>query len=461
MEFASRSPGRPAIDGQSLAIIGADVVVMDEVRRLDIGIADGRICELAPTLQQRYAHTLHARGLCALPGLIDTQVHLREPGLEHKEDLVSGSNAAAAGGVTTFFEMPNTKPATTTVQAWQDKLHRAAGRSRVDFAFYAGATAQNAKEIASLEGKSGYAGTKIFMGSSTGSLLVAGDADIKILLQNGRTRVAVHAEDEDRLRLLQRTVCGRQPHDHPDRRDPQTAEMAVRRLLDLSMETMRPVHVLHVTSADECGLLRRHPARRLATAEVTPQHLLLSAPDCYDRLGNLAVMNPPIRDEQHRLALWQALQDGVLTLIGTDHAPHTLAEKARPYPDCPSGMPGLQTLLPLLLNEVARGTCSLAQVVRWTSQRPAQVFQVIGKGGLVPGLDADITLVDLQLRQELTPNQVFSRCGWSPFLGQKLTGWPKMTFVRGNLVYADGQLVGAPIGKAVKLGPVLSIVPPS
>lgn len=453
------TPALSGADPHSLAIVGAQVVVLDELRHLDIGIAAGVVQELAPTLQQTYARTLDAKGLVALPGLVDTQVHLREPGLEHKEDLATGTNAAAAGGVTTVFEMPNTRPPTTDQAAWHDKVQRALGRARVDFAFYAGATADNADELRGLEGRPGYAGTKIFMGSSTGTLLVPDDAGVRAHLRSGRMRVAVHAEDEQRLRQLQRTVPATRPHDHPDRRDTLAATTAVRRLLDLCIETMRPVHVLHVTSADECELLRQHPGRRLATGEVTPQHLLLSAPECYDRLGNLAVMNPPIRSEDHRLALWAALRDGTLTLIGTDHAPHTMAEKARPYPDCPSGMPGLQTLLPLLLDQAARGNCSLAEIARWTAQRPAQAFQIQGKGGLVPGLDADVVLCDLQAVAALTPERVQSRCGWSPFLGQRLRGWPVYTLVRGQIVFAEGQLVGAPLGRPVKLGKPLPIMP--
>ena len=443
----------------SLAIRGAEVVVLDEIRRLDIGIRDGLIAELVPTLQQHYDTTIDARGLTALPGLIDTQVHFREPGMTHKEDLATGANAAAAGGVTTFFEMPNTQPPTTSLAAWQDKLDRAAQRCRVDYAFYGGATTHNALELCQLEGKPGYAGTKIFMGSSTGSLLVADDAGIRQILQNGKMRVAVHAEDEGQLQLLARTVLAARPHDHPDRRDTSAGCMAVVRLLDLAMATMRPVHILHVTSADECAILRRHPARRITTAEVTPQHLLLSAPECYDRLGNLAVMNPPIRSESDRLALWQALRDGVLTLIGTDHAPHTIAEKAQAYPRCPSGMPGVQTLLPVLLDQAAQGHCSLAEIVRWTAQKPAQAFQIVGKGGLVPGLDADIALCDLKLRRALTPELLQTRCGWSPFLGQVLQGWPRMTLLRGHLVWAHDAPVGAPLGRPVRLGRPQAILP--
>lgn len=435
------------------------VVTPNGTERLDIAVTDGRIRALGGLLGASAAEEVDLRGLTVLPGVIDTQVHFREPGLTHKEDLASGSNAAAAGGVTTFFEMPNTRPATTTAELWRDKVARASGRSRVDFAFYGGATHHNALELQSLEGKPGYAGTKIFMGSSTGDLLVAEDDRVREILRHGQMRVAVHAEDETRLRELARTVVATRPHDHPDRRDELAAETAVRRLLDLALETLRPVHVLHVTSADECELLRRHPARRLATGEVTPQHLLLNADEAYARLGNLAVMNPPIRGEAHRQALWQALRDGTLTLIGTDHAPHTLAEKAKPYPNCPSGMPGVQTLLPLLLHEASQGRCSLAEITEWTAQKPAQTFQIVGKGGLLPGLDGDVALCDLKLTRELTPALVQSRCGWSPFMGQKLCGWPRITVVRGQVVWAEDQAVGAPLGKPVRLAKALPVMP--
>lgn len=455
----SSTPDQLVWQEGSTAIVGAQVLVMGELRRLDIGMADGVITELADGLSGHYRQRVRANGLVALPGLIDTQVHFREPGMTHKEDLASGSNAAAAGGVTSFFEMPNTRPPTTTPELWRAKIDAAAGRSRVDHAFYAGATRDNAESLRRLEGQPGFAGIKVFMGSSTGSLLVEDDAGLAQVLRAGKMRVAVHAEDEPTLRQFAVAVPGMEPADHQSRRDVRAAVVAVQRLLDMAMQTLRPVHVLHVSSAEECDLLRRHPARRLVTAEVTPQHLLLSAPECYERLGNLAVMNPPIRSSRDQAALWQALRDGVLTLIGTDHAPHTIAEKARPFPGIPSGMPGVQTLLPLLLNQVALGTIGLDEVALWTAQRPAQAFQIQGKGGLLPGLDGDVALVDLNLRRELTPQLLQSRCGWSPWLGQKLQGWPVMTLVRGQLVWAEDQPVGAPIGRPLQLARPINVLP--
>ena len=436
----------------SLAIRNAQVVLPSGVVQIDIGIAGGRIVELARSLAGTYATQIDARGLTALPGVIDTQVHFREPGLEHKEDLASGSLAAIAGGVTTFFEMPNTKPNTTTREALLDKLQRAAGRAWADHAFFLGATTENADLLDSCEDLRGFAGVKIFMGSSTGTLLVPDDEHLRAALLRGHRRVAVHAEDEPRLRWLASHVPATRPHDHPLRRDVETARLAVARLLDLVGETQRHVHVLHVNSADELDVLRKHPARRFVTAEVTPQHLTMSAPDCYDRWGNLAVMNPPIREERHRLALWAGLRDGALTCIGSDHAPHTLEEKSKPYASAPSGIPGVQTTLPLLLNEHAQGHVTLAEIALWTAQRPAQIYQIAGKGALALGFDADIALCDLDKLHALEDREIRSRCGWSPWTGVEMRGWPIMTILRGDIVFRDGEPIGSPHGQPVQCG---------
>ena len=265
----------------------------------DIGIRDGRIVALGALPPGRAAVVLEAHGLHVLPGVIDTHVHFREPGLTHKEDLVTGSRAAILGGVTSVFEMPNTIPRTTTAEALADKLHRAEGRASCDYAFYVGATGENAGDLAALETTPGCAGVKVFMGSSTGSLLVPDDAGVRAVLRATRRRVAIHAEDEDRLRERKPLFVepGR-PQSHPVWRDPETALRATRRLLSLATECRRLVHVLHVTTAEEMELLAAY--REVASVEVTPQHLTLEAPDCYERLGTLAQMNPPIRDAHHR-----------------------------------------------------------------------------------------------------------------------------------------------------------------
>ena len=436
----------------SLCIVNAHVVLPSGIVETDIGIHNGKIVEIAKPLQQKYEETLDARNLTVLPGVIDTQVHFREPGMEYKEDLATGSLAAIAGGVTTFFEMPNTKPNTTTRELLQDKLQRARGRAWADHAFFLGATTENANLLASCEDLDGFAGVKIFMGSSTGTLLVPDDDHLRMALKSGTRRVAVHAEDENRLRWLAETVPATRPHDHPKRRDPECARLAVQRLLDLAAETNRHVHVLHVNSAEELEVMRHHPARRLLTAEVTPQHLTMHAPECYDRLGTLAVMNPPIRDERHQKALWTALRDGTLTCIGSDHAPHTMEEKNAGYPGAPSGMPGVQTTLPVLLNQVALGNARLEEVVLWTAQRPAEVYQIAHKGRIAHGFDADLVLVDLQKVHALQQHEIRSRVGWSPWLDVPLQGWPVTTILRGNVVFTAGQPVGDPQGKPVTCG---------
>lgn len=429
-----------------LVVRGATCVVDGYEVELDVGVRDGRVAELGPLAGASAGVTFEARGLHVLPGVIDTQVHLREPGLEYKEDLATGTAAAVAGGVTAVFEMPNTRPATTTAEALQDKLRRAAGRAWCDHAFYVGASGENTPQLAGLERLPGCCGVKLFMGSSTGELLVADDEGVRAVLRSGRRRLAVHAEDELRLRERKAAFAERgRPETHPAWRDAETAATAVRRLLALARETGRRVHVLHVTSADELPLLAAH--RDLATFEVTPQHLTLAAPECYERLGTRAQMNPPIREARHREALRRAAAAGLVDMVGSDHAPHTLEEKAGEYPDTPSGMTGVQTLVPVLLDHVNAGWLSLRRFVELTSAGPARAFGIARKGRLAPGFDADLTLVDLKRRETVRREWIRSRCGWSPFEGVALTGWPVGTVVRGTVVMRDGELLGPPAGR--------------
>ncbi|MBL8658181.1 MAG: dihydroorotase [Rhodospirillales bacterium] len=392
---------------------------------------------------------IDCRGLHVLPGVIDSQVHFREPGLEHKEDLATGTAAAALGGVTAVFEMPNTQPPTVSAGALADKCRRAKGRAWVDIAFYIGATPENAAELANLERLPACAGVKMFMGSSTGNLLVADDANIAKVLANGARRIAVHAEDEQRLRERFTIVRGgAKPALHAEWRDAETAARATGRLLAMAEGLRRRVHVLHVSTAEEMEILRDH--RDVATVEVTPQHLTLSAPDCYEAHDTYVQMNPPIRDARHREALWRGVRDGLVDCIGSDHAPHTREEKNRPYPDSPSGMPGVQTLVPLMLDHVARGRLSLERMVDLTSAGPARIFGVAGRGRMVLGYRADFTIVDLKAKRMITNRWIASRCGWTPFDGVTVTGWPVATVVGGRAVMRDGVLLGEAAGEAVK-----------
>lgn len=419
----------------------------------DVLVRDGRIAEVSQNIEAPSGvPVIDAAGLLVLPGLIDPQVHFREPGLTHKEDLASGSLAAVAGGVTTFMEMPNTKPNTTDPSALEDKLSRAAGRVWADHAFFLGATTDNAEQLAEWEQLPGCAGVKVFMGSSTGTLLVPDDATLLRVLRAGSRRVAVHSEDEPRLQeryAALAAVAAPPVTMHPEVRDVECALRATTRLLNLVEKTNRKVHVLHLSTAEEVALLRERDLGDLVTAEVTPNHLFLEAPECYETHGALAQMNPPVRDRRHRDALRQALVDGVIACIGSDHAPHTLEEKARPYPESPSGIPGVQTILPLLMTAVRDGWLSLADVVRVGSSAPADVYGITGKGRIEPGCDGDLVLFDPEVREPLRSEWLRSRAGYSPYAGMELHGWPRATVLRGAVIYADHSTVGEPRGRPI------------
>jgi dihydroorotase len=421
---------------------------------VDVAVRDGRIAGIGSFDAGAAGQIVDAAGLTVLPGVVDTQVHFREPGNEHKEDLESGTRAAALGGVTAVFEMPNTSPSTTTPEALQDKLDRAAGRAWTDHAFFVGASPENAEQLGELETLPGCCGVKMFMGSSTGTLLVADDENVRRVLANGRRRVAVHSEDEPRLVARQGERVEGDPASHPVWRDEETAITSTKRLLKLARETGRRIHVLHVTTADEVALLA--DAKDIATCEVTPQHLTLVAPDCYERLGTYAQMNPPIRGQHHNDGLWAGVRDGVFDVVGSDHAPHTADEKAAAYPASPSGMPGVQTQLPLLLDHVAAGRLTLARLVDLVCSGPARIYNIAGKGRIARGFDADFTLVDLKATREITTDWLASKCGWSPFEGMTVTGWPIGTIIRGNVVMRDGELANEAVGAPVRFQETLA-----
>ncbi|HRI45384.1 MAG TPA: dihydroorotase [Fimbriimonadaceae bacterium] len=435
-----------------LVIRGGEVVTGEGMVKTDVGIGSGQIIELGDLSGRAAAEELDARGLHVLPGLIDTQVHFREPGLEHKEDIESGTRSALMGGVTTVFEMPNTIPPTTTAESLQDKLHRAAGRAWTNYAFFVGAALDNVDLLAALENLNGTPGIKIFMGSSTGVLLVPDDDHLRAVLRHGARPCPIHAEDEFRLRQT-REHFGQPsgPMDHPRLRDAEAARLATERILRLCEETGRSVHILHVSTTDEPPMIAHAKRRGLrVTAEVTPQHLYFQSPDCYEELGTLAQMNPPIRSAEHREALRRALREGVFDMIGSDHAPHTLEEKAKPYPASPSGMPGTQTLLPVMLDFVDRGLLDLPTLVRLTSENPARIYGIRAKGRIAPGFDADLTLVDAKAKWTIEPSWVESKCGWSPFTGKSVVGRPIHVVLAGRVAVRDGAREGSPAGRMVE-----------
>jgi dihydroorotase len=430
-----------------LVLKNATVVNHDGRGERDVGIRAGRIAALGSIAPSSAGETIDCRGLHVLPGVIDTQVHFREPGLVHKEDLESGSRAAVLGGVTAVFEMPNTVPLTTTPEALAHKLALARHRMHCDFAFWVGGTHANAAHVAELERLPGAAGIKVFMGSSTGDLLVADDAGVTEILRRTRRRAAFHSEDEYRLEERKDLRVQGDPSSHPVWRDAEAALSSTRRLVRIAREVHAAIHVLHISTAEEMRFLAEH--KDIASVEVTPHHLTLSADD-YGRLGTLLQMNPPVRDAGHRAGCWWGVEQGVADIVGSDHAPHTLAEKAKPYPASPSGMPGVQTLVPVMLDHVAKGRLTIERFVDMTSHGPQRLFGIAGKGRIAVGYDADLTVVDLKRTETITNAWSASKSAWTPYDGMSVTGWPVGTIVRGRKVMWEGELVAPGTGEAVR-----------
>ncbi len=411
----------------------------------DVLCVDGKISKIASSIDSAADETIDAAGHLLLPGVIDPQVHFREPGNEHKEDLGSGSRAAVRGGVTSFLEMPNTSPPTTDQAALDKKLKLASEKSVANYGFFIGATPENLDELNSV---SPACGIKIFMGSSTGSLLVNKREDLDRIFGNGTRLIAVHAENE--TRIDQRTIefAGRTDHAvHSEIRDNQCAVLATELALELSKKYERRLHILHLSTHEEVEILRDDkPA--WVTAEVIPNHLLLNVAD-YESKGSLVQMNPPIRQVEDNEALWAGLKDGVIDFIATDHAPHTLEEKDQPYPKSPSGMPGVETSLPLMLTEMNKGRCDLAQIQKWMCYGPAEAYHIPNKGKIIEGWDADLTLVDITTSKPVRNEEVFARVGWSPYEGRDLTGWPIYTIVGGRVVFDQGEIRDGVLGAAL------------
>ena len=435
-------------DKFELIVKGGILVNEQRMGEADIGISGGRIAAVGSLAASQGAKVLDATGLHVLPGVIDTQVHFREPGAEHKEDLETGSRAAVMGGVTAVFEMPNTSPPTSDAAALDYKISRATDRMFCDFAFYLGATHDNIDELAALERLPGAAGIKVFLGSSTGSLLVEDEESLGRILQAISRRAAFHSEDEARLRERMPLRREGDPSSHPEWRDHETALISTKRLVRTAHQQGKRVHVLHTTTAEEIAFLADH--KDVASVEVTPQHLTLAAPDAYRKLGTKAQMNPPIRDVRHREALWQGVRSGVVDVLGSDHAPHTLEEKSKSYPATPSGMTGVQTLVPIMLDHVNAGRLTLERFVQLTSHGPEKLFGIAEKGHIAPGYDADLTIVDMGAERVIEDSWIESRCGWTPFAGTKVKGWPIGTLIRGRTVMWEGEILGKAGGRPIR-----------
>lgn len=402
----------------------------------DVQVGDGKIVKVAAEIVAEVDREIDAAGLTLLPGVIDPQVHFREPGLEHKEDLFTASCACAKGGVTSFLEMPNTRPLTTTQAALDDKLRRASEKCLVNYGFFIGATPELLPDLLNANPTPGI---KVFMGSMHGDLLMDDAANLEAVFAKGDRLIAVHAEDQARISQRRQEFAGvTDIAVHSQIQDNQAALLATQLAVKLSKKYQRRLHILHLSTGEEAEFLRESKPSWV-TAEVTPQHLLLNT-SAYETIGSFAQMNPPLRSPRDNEILWQALRDGVIDFIATDHAPHTLAEKAQTYPNTPSGMPGVETSLPLMLTQAVEGRCTVAQVANWMSTAVAKAYKIPNKGQIAPNFDADLVLVDLEKYRPVVREEMASKCGWSPFEGWNLTGWPVVTIVGGKVVFENGKL---------------------
>ena len=432
-----------------LLIRGGICVLPWGVEATDVGVRDGRIAALHVPADATAEETIDARGLHVLPGLIDPHVHLRDPGDAAVESIPTGTKAAVLGGLVAVFDMPNTKPSIVDAKqlAWkQDYVEQVAW---CDMGLYVGGTKTNIAELADLELGKGVCAIKVFAGSSTGDLMIEDDESLEKVMRSGRRRIAYHSEDGYRLQARKPMFKSGDPYSrHMEWRDEETAFLGTRRLMALAQKTRRPAHILHVSTAQELDYLKDF--RDIATCEVLVNHLTQVAPDCYERLKGFGVMNPPIRGQAHMDAAWKAINDGTVDTVGSDHAPHSKAKKMLPWPDCSSGLTGVQTLVPVMLNHVNAGRLSLSRMVDLMCAGPARVYGVLGKGRLAAGYDADFTLVDMKRQRKIEESWIVSPCGWTPFAGMDITGWPTATIVRGNAVMREDEVLGSPSGKLVR-----------
>ncbi len=420
-------------------LIKNGTVVNSEGRfQADILIEDGKISNVNADIDHPDAEIIDADGLMVMYGALDDQVHFRDPGLTHKEDLETGSRGAAAGGITSFFEMPNTVPNTIDAESMAAKKAIAAEKCVVNYNFFIGATGENLDAVNSVPN---VPGIKIFMGSSTGNLLVCEEEKLDNIFANGSRIIAVHAEDEATILANKETYAGSTDvHDHYRIRSPEAALIATQQAIRLSTKYGRRLHILHLTTQEEVEYLREHKTEHI-TVELCPQHFLLKAPEDYDRLGTYVQMNPPVRTAEHGPALWQALKEGIIDIMATDHAPHTIEEKEQPFGKAPSGMPGVETFLPLMFNRANEGLCTLEEISQWCCERPYEIYGVQSKGKIAPGYDADLILVDMRKEQTVENGKLFNKANWSPYNGWTLKGWPVRTLVHGTTVFLNGEIV--------------------
>ena len=425
-------------DNFSLIIKNGSCYIDGKLTKTDIGLLSNKIKKIGK-IELNSAKVYDATDKVVLPGIIDTQVHFREPGSTDAEDLESGSRAAVLGGVTSLFEMPNTNPPTSNLVEFDKKLQAAKNRMHSNYAFYFGATPDNTDQLAKLKDVEGCCGVKLIAGSSTGNLLVDKEADIEKVISSSDRIVSIHSEDEDIIKLRKKFIKKGDVHSHPEWRNVECAMSSTRRVVKIAERYNKKIHVLHITTKEEVDFLAMH--KKNVTFETTPQHLTLYAPDCYEKLGSYAQMNPPLRTKEHYDRLWVAIKNNVVDVLGSDHAPHLKANKDKEYPNSPSGMPGVQTIFPVMLNHVNDGKLTLQQLINLMCENPCKIFGIKNKGFIKEGFDADLTIADMNKEVIIKNEMIASKCGWTPFNNYKVKGFPVGTIVNGNLVMSDGKVI--------------------
>ena len=425
-------------DKFSLIIKNGSCYIDGKLTKTDIGLSGNKIQKIGK-IELNSSKVYDATDKVVLPGIIDTQVHFREPGSTDAEDLESGSRAAVLGGVTSLFEMPNTNPPTSNLFEFDKKLQAAKNRMHSNYAFYFGATPDNTDQLARLKDVEGCCGVKLFAGSSTGNLLVDKEADIEKVISSSDRVVSIHSEDEDIIKLRKKFIRKGDVHSHPEWRNVECAMSSTRRVVKIAERYNKKIHVLHVTTKDEVDFLAMH--KKNVTFETTPQHLTLYAPDCYDKLGTYAQMNPPLRTKEHYDRLWVAIKNNIVDVLGSDHAPHLKENKDKEYPNTPSGMPGVQTIFPVMLDHVNNGKLTLQQLINLMCENPCRIFGIKNKGYIKEGFDADLTIADMNKEVTIKNEMIASKCGWTPFNNHKVKGFPVGTIVNGHLVMSDGKVI--------------------
>ena len=434
-------------DNFSLIIKNGSCYIDGKLTKTDIGLSGNKIKKIGK-IELNSSKVYDATDKVVLPGIIDTQVHFREPGSTDAEDLESGSRAAVLGGVTALFEMPNTNPPTSNLVEFDKKLQAAKNRMHSNYAFYFGATPDNTDQLAQLKDVEGCCGVKLFAGSSTGNLLVDKEADIEKVISSSDRIVSIHSEDEDIIKLRKKFIKKGDVHSHAEWRNVEVAMSSTRRVVKIAERYNKKIHVLHVTTREEVDFLAMH--KKNVTFETTPQHLTMYAPDCYDKLGTYAQMNPPLRTKEHYDRLWVAIKNNIVDVLGSDHAPHLKENKDKEYPNSPSGMPGVQTIFPVMLDHVNNGKLTLQQLINLMCENPCKIFGIKNKGYLKEGYDADLTIADMNKEVVIKNEMIASKCGWTPFNNHKVKGFPVATIVNGHLVMSDGKVVVESKGTPLK-----------